>query len=115
MAFDPVLATRIAAALGGERDVASKRMFGGIAWLVAGHMVCGIVGDDLVLRLGDAGAAKALQRAAVRPMDFTGRPLHSMVYVGPAGVRTERQLAAWLRRALDHARSLPPKQPKRRR
>jgi hypothetical protein len=85
-------------------------MFGGLAFMLRGHMCCGIVGDDLMLRLGDAGAEKALQKPHVRPMDFTGRPMRSMVYVAGAGLRG-RALRVWVERAAEHARSLPPKAP----
>lgn len=56
-------------------------MFGGLAVTVNGHMACGVVRDDLMLRLGEDGTEHALERAHVRPMEFTGRPLKGMVYV----------------------------------
>ena len=88
-------------------------MFGGIAFLVGGHMCCGLRGKDLVLRLGNEAAAAALRRPHVRPMDFTGRPLRSMVYVAPAGYRSERALESWIGRALEFTQGLPPKRPAR--
>lgn len=71
--------------------------------------VCGTVGDDLVLRLGKAGANAALDRPHVRPMDFTGRPMRSMVFVAPAGIATHRALKRWVEHALEYTRTLPPK------
>lgn len=116
MAFDPVLADRIATRMASEPDVTTRRMFGGIAWLCAGHMAVGIVGHDLVLRLGEAGATAALRQRGVRPMDFTGRPLRSMVYVAATATGTARALHGWIDRALAVARAMPPKpEPKRRR
>ena len=112
MAYDERLAERIRAVLEVE-EVSERKMFGGIAFMVGGHMVCGIVGDDLMLRLGDEGADAALDRPHVRPMDFTGRPMSTMVYVEPAGVRSAA-LGRWIDEALAYARTLPPKQPKRR-
>jgi TfoX/Sxy family transcriptional regulator of competence genes len=112
MAYDEQLAQRIRDVLAGER-VREQKMFGGIAFMVGGHMTCGIVGDDLMLRLGEEGADAALDRPHVRPMDFTGRPLSTMVYVEPAGVRGGA-LADWIGEALAYTRTLPPKQPKRR-
>ena len=84
-------------------------MFGGIAFIVGGHMACGIVGDDLMLRLGEEGADAALDRPHVRPMDFTGKPMSTMVFVEPAGVETDEELAGWIKQALAYARTLPPK------
>jgi TfoX/Sxy family transcriptional regulator of competence genes len=113
MAYDEELAERIRGILFGVGRVSERKMFGGIAFMVDGHMVCGIVGDDLMLRLGVAGADEALDRPHVRPMDFTGRPMTTMVYVGPTEVRG-RALRAWVEKALSYTRTLPPKSPKRR-
>ena len=84
-------------------------MFGGLAFLVNGHMACGIVGDELMLRLGVEGADTALDELHVRPMDFTGKPLSTMVFVEPAGLLSDRALAAWVERAVSFVRTLPPK------
>ena len=86
-------------------------MFGGLAFLVNGHMACGIVGDELMLRLGAARADAALDEPHVRPMDFTGKPLSTMVFVEPAGLQSDQPLAAWIERALNFVRTLPPKTP----
>ena len=67
--------------------------------------------DELMLRLGAEGAEKALERADVRPMDFTGRPMTGMVYVAPEGVRG-RALRTWVEKAAGFARTLPPKHPR---
>lgn len=82
-------------------------MFGGLAFLVNGHMACGVQGTALVLRLGAEGAAAARRRPHVRPMDFTGRPLASMVYVDAAGCRRDADLRAWVDEAVRFARGLP--------
>lgn len=109
MAYDEQLADRIRAVLGDQRDVTERKMFGGLAFLIAGNMACGIVGEELMLRLGEDGADAALDEPHTRPMDFTGRPMKSMVYVAPSGFVDEPALAAWVRRAVEFARSLPPK------
>src|ERR687898_3266955 len=109
MAYDENLADRLRAALATTPDVSERKMFGGLAFLVAGHMACGIVGNDLMLRLGEDGADAALDEPHTRPMDFTGKPMKSMVYVAPAGFAREQELRAWVDRAVAYARSLPPK------
>ena len=109
MPHDVRLVERVRAALAGRRNVTERRMFGGVCFLLHGNMCCGVAGKELVLRLGDADAAAALQEPCTRPMDFTGRPLKSMVYVEPAGVRLDEQLEAWLERALRFVRRLPKK------
>ena len=57
-------------------------MFGGLAFMVGGHMCCGVIGDDLMVRVGRDAYEDALAAKGARPMDFTGRPLRGMVYVG---------------------------------
>lgn len=109
MAFDEKLAARIRTALAGESGVVEKKMFGGLAFLFGGHMACGIVGEDLMVRVGPDGHERALAEPHARPMDFTGKPLKGMVYVAPEGVSTAKALRAWIDRALEHARTLPPK------
>jgi TfoX/Sxy family transcriptional regulator of competence genes len=109
MAYDENLAERIRAVLKDQPAVSERKMFGGLAFLVAGNMACGIVGEELMLRLGKDGADAALDEPHTRPMDFTGRPMKSMVYVAPAGFASEQQLRAWVDRGVVYARSLPPK------
>ena len=108
MAFDEALAERVRSALAGEEGVTERKMFGGLAFMLDGHMSCGIVGEELMLRLGPEGAAAALERPHVRPMDFTGRPLKGMVFVAPEGLRGAA-LRRWVDEAAAFARTLPPK------
>ena len=110
MAFDEDLADRVSAVLAELSDrVREQRMFGGIAFLVGGHMACGIVGEELMLRLGEEGADAALDEQHVRPMDFTGKPMRTMVFVQPAALGSQRELQAWVERALAYVGTLPPK------
>lgn len=105
VAFDLAVAERVRRALSRRAGLAERRMFGGIAFLLDGSMFCGVLGRDLVLRLGEAGTAAALRRRHVRPMDFTGRPIRTMVYVGPGGYRSDRALREWVRAAVAQVRS----------
>jgi TfoX N-terminal domain len=111
MAYDERLANRVRQALGRQQqtDFAEKRMFGGLAFMVRGHMCCGIVGSELMVRVGPEGYAEALAAPQAREMDFTGRPLTGMVYVEPAGFKTQRALDAWVGRGLAFVLSLRPK------
>ena len=110
MAYDEALADRVRETLGPRPDLSERKMFGGLCLMAGGHMFCGIVGEELMLRLGPAAAKTALERPHVRPMDFTGRPLKGMVYVEPAGFRGEQALRGWLELALGFATTLPLKQ-----
>lgn len=98
---DEQLAQRIRGLLTRIPDLSEREMFGGLSFMVGGHMTCGIVGDDLVLRLGDTAAEAALDEPHVRPMEFTGRPIRSMIYVAPAGTATDRALKQWIERAVE--------------
>jgi TfoX/Sxy family transcriptional regulator of competence genes len=107
--YDKQLAERVRAILADRGDVTERNMFGGIAFMVGGHMCCGVNGSDLVLRLGEAQAAAAFEHPETRPMDFTGRPMKGFVYVSPEGTRSPDDLHAWVVRAADHVGTLPPK------
>ena len=109
MTYDEHLAGRVRALLAATPRVSERKMFGGLAFMVSGNIACGIVGSDLMLRLGEDGADRALDEPHVRPMDFTHRPMKSMVYVNQAGTRTPSALRAWVDLAVAYASSLPPK------
>ncbi len=72
--------------LAGSCDPVERKMFGGIAFMVGGHMACGVLKQDLVLGLSEEGAAQAWRDPNVRPMDFTGRPMKQFLFVSPKGV-----------------------------
>ncbi len=107
MAYDEKLAGRMRKLLVRRKGVAEKRMFGGLAFMLKGKMFCGVLQDDLVLRVGPEKYEAALARPHTRPMDFTGRPIKGFVFVGRGGVRTEKSLSNWLLQALEYAASLP--------
>jgi len=84
-------------------------MFGGVAWMVAGNMACGVIGEDLMLRLDRDDADTALAERHVGPMDFTGRPMRGFVLVAAAGIGDDVELGRWVEAGADFAASLPPK------
>ncbi len=103
MPYDQHLAERTRALLSEHDGVSERRMFG-IAFKLGGHMVGGIVGADLIVRLG---TDPAQGEPHVRPMDFTGRPLKGIFFVAPAGLTTEDELRCRLERAISFVRTLP--------
>ena len=107
MAYSEKLADRIRTVLQDRDDVVEKKMFGGLAFMVAGSMACGIVGDDLMARVGRDRYEAALARPHARIMDFTGRPLRGFILVGAAGVRTGPSLKRWVDETVALAVSLP--------
>lgn len=109
MAFDEGLAERVRLVLADAPDLYERLMFGGIAFMVGGHMACGVLGDELIARLGPEGGARALASAHVRPMDFTGRPMRAFVVVGAPALRRDEDLARWIGEAVDFVATLPAK------
>jgi len=67
MAYDEALADRIRDVLAARPDVEEREMFGGIAFMLTGNMACGVIGEDLLVRLGP-GAEDALREPHTRPM-----------------------------------------------
>lgn len=108
MAFDEQLATRVRALLGDRGDVSERRMFGGLTFMVSGHMCCGVNSDELIVRLGPEDEEAALAMPDARPMDFTNRPMSGFVTIAPAGLG-DRDLGRLVAAAVAHAESLPPK------
>ena len=112
MAYDEDLADRAREVMPASAEVTERKMFGGLAFLMRGHMFAGIVGRELMVRIGYEAAQRALELDHVRAMDFTGRPMKNMIFVQPEGLRGP-ELERWVTAAADHARTLPPKKPKR--
>ena len=107
MAYDEKLAERIRKLLAKQKGFAEKKMFGGLCFLLKGKMICGVLKEDLVVRIGPERYPMALAQPHVRPMDFTGRPITGFVFVGPGGSRTEKSLSSWITHALEYASTLP--------
>ena len=107
MAYDQKLAQRVRDVLVGRSGVSERKMFGGLAFLLRGRMFCGVIGRELVVRVGSERYEEALRTPHARPMDFTGRPMKGYVYVAAAGVRTASALAAWIERGIEIASQLP--------
>lgn len=72
-------------------------------------MCCGVIKEDLVVRVGPERYEKALRRPHARPMDFTGRPLTGYVYVSPAGYKGDESLRMWVEWGVDFVSGLPVK------
>jgi TfoX/Sxy family transcriptional regulator of competence genes len=109
MAYDEDLADRVREQLAAEPAVAEKAMFGGLAFLLEGNMAVGISGQELMVRVGPDASDDALARPHARPFDMTGRPMKGWILVASEGVAEERDLAAWVARGVELARSLPAK------
>ena len=105
--WSEALEERVRVALGPRADVAVRRMFGGLCFMVGGHMTVGLNGDELMARVGPDAYENALSLPGARPMDFTGRPLSGFVYVGDAGTSSQAAVREWVARCLSFTASLP--------
>jgi len=107
--YDEGLAERVRELLDERPDLSERKMFGGIGFMLGGNMCCGVLGHELVVRLGPEDGDAALAEPHVRAFDFTGRPMKGFVLVGPGATETDDGLDAWVSRAEAFASSLPPK------
>ena len=107
MTYNEALANRLRAILHGRPGVEEKKMFGGVSFMVDGQMCCGVLKDDLVLRIKNEQFDEAVTRPHVRPFDFTGRPMVGMVYVASAGLPDDKALRQWVDRGLEYVRDNP--------
>ncbi len=116
MAYDEDLAHRLRELLSAEDGVSEKRMFGGLGFLLHGHLtVSASRTGGLLVRIPPADTAAALAKPHVALMETGGRTMDGWIRVAPDGIRTKRELAAWVRRAVAFVKTLPPKQASRRR
>jgi TfoX/Sxy family transcriptional regulator of competence genes len=107
MPYNEVLAQRVRATLAEQDAVDEKKMFGGLAFMLHGNMCCGIIRDDLMVRVGPEQYADALAQPHARELDFTGRPMRGMIVVDAAGLNSDADLEAWVRRGIAFVSGLP--------
>jgi hypothetical protein len=86
-------------------------MFGGLVFMINGHMCCGVRNTELMLRLSAEGASEALHRPHTRPVDPTGKRIRSLIFVNEQGTDLDRALEEWVEVAFTFVRTLPPKEP----
>ena len=109
MPYDEGVAQRLREAFADRDNIAEKKMFGGIAFMHAGNMCCGVANDCLMARVGPDAYDEALERPHARKMDFTGKPMKGFVYVDPPGFEDDAALCEWIDLCQNFTNSLPPK------
>lgn len=110
MAYNLKLAERIRAEVQGL-PVIEKKMFGGVGYMLNGNMACGILGDDMIVRVNTEEYEKLLKRAHVKifTMKNGPRPMKGWLMVEPDGYKTATQLRSWVKLGTEFAATLPPK------
>lgn len=110
VAYDEDLANLIRELISSDPDVTERRMFGGLAFLVCGHMaVAASRQGGVMVRVDPAQTDALLAEPHAGTFEMRGRAMQGWVRVGAEGVRTKRQLEPWVKRGVAYARSLPPK------
>jgi hypothetical protein len=109
MAYNQDLAQRIRDVLGEPTDLTERQMFGGIGFMIDGNMACGVIEDDLIIRVGPDHYDDALAKKHTRAFDMTGRPMRGWIVVTPKGYQSVNDLKAWVERGVNLAKALPPK------
>jgi hypothetical protein len=109
MAFDENLAAHIRTALARKKGTEEKKMFGGLCFLLSGHMLVGVWKDSLIARIGEEQADEAMLEPHVKPMDITGKPMKGWVMVAAEGVADEIDVKEWVQRAVKFVCKLPAK------
>lgn len=109
MAYNEQLADRIRESIAWQKGIVEKKMFGGVAFMLKDKMFCGIVKDDLMVRVLEEKYEEALSEPYCRPMDFTGRLMKGFVFVSPDGVNSQQKLAIWLEKGIDFVLNSPAK------
>jgi hypothetical protein len=109
MPYDKGLAQRVREILEEEPGFDEKKMFGGLCFLLFGNMVCGIIREDLIVRVGVDGYQAALKLPQTKEFDLTGKPLKGWVMVLSQALDSDEQLTGWVQQAVSFVRTLPPK------
>ncbi len=110
MAYDEDLANRIRELIAAEADLEEVRMFGGLAFLIAGNMSVAASGQGgLMVRVERDGTEELLAKPYARPFEMRGRAMRGWVRVDAEGLKTKRKLEPWVKRGVAYARSLPPR------
>ena len=109
MTFSERTVNQIRRAIGNTPGLSERPLYSGVAFMVRGNMCCGMIDDNLVVRVGPDTYDDALREPHTRPMDFTGRPLPGFVYVDRDGFASSNSLRQWIDRSVSFVRTLPPK------
>jgi TfoX/Sxy family transcriptional regulator of competence genes len=110
MAYDQELAERIRRFIESDSDLTEKKMFGGLAFLIAGNMAIAASSQGgAMVRVDPQQSAALVATTTASLVEMRGRPMPGWLLVSSDDLRTDDQLAPWVDRAIGYARSLPPK------
>ena len=109
MSYDKGLAQRVRELLEEEPGFDERKMFGGLCFLLFGNMICGIIREDLIVRVGAEKYAQMLKMPHTKKFDLTGKALTGWVMVLSEALDSDEELNDWIQRGISFVRTLPPK------
>lgn len=109
MAIDPEIYEILARDLAATPDIAEKKMFGGVAFMLAGNMLCGVHKNGAMYRVGKDNHAAALSLDGVDHMAFTGRKMGGFVDASRDALEDDAIRGELLSLALSFVATLPAK------
>jgi len=111
MAYNKTLAKDVEAIL--EKialpNLTSRKMFGGVGYLINGNMACGVLGERFIARIGKDTYDEALAQPETSPFNTTGRAMRGWVFVDLIVDREHANLETWVQRSVQFTLTLPPK------
>jgi TfoX/Sxy family transcriptional regulator of competence genes len=98
---DETLVNRVRTAIGKNRRVQEKKMFGGIAFMVEGKMCVTVGKGRIMCRIDPAKHDTALERNGCTTVVMKGREYRGYVHIDADALSTKRDLNHWVKLALD--------------
>jgi TfoX/Sxy family transcriptional regulator of competence genes len=110
MAYDEHLADRVREIVSASGEFSERKMFGGLAFMVAGHMAVAASREGgIMLRVDPAETDALLAKPFCRPFQMRGKPIDGWLRVDAEGITTKRQLERWVVRGVAYALAQPPR------
>jgi len=109
MAYDLKLAQRVRKLIVSSKSLSEREQFGGVAFLLRGNVACGIIGNELLVRVGPERHDEAMKSKHAQPFSLTGRPSKGWILVSQSGLKSPASLKKWVEMGRDFANTLPPK------
>ena len=110
MAYDEALADRVREIVAASGEFSERKMFGGLAFMVAGHMAVAASREGgIMVRVGPSQTEELLAKPFCRPFEMRGKPIDGWLRVDAEGVKTKRQMQRWVLRGVEYAQAQPPR------
>ena len=109
MAYDEGLAQRVREVMEAHPMTDEKKMFGGVGFMIDGNIACGVLNDELIVRVGPLDYQAALDQRHTREFDITGRAMKGWIMVQADGYESDEALEIWVEKGVAFALTLPPK------